>query len=74
MTPQTAVLDIDGLREVSGQRDETVVGDIVHPLDDFRNAATGTGDFARLAEQHDADLLLRARKTVRHANGLRIGR
>src|SRR5437762_5241325 len=41
MTPQAAMLDIDGFRQVRRQGDETVVGDMVHPFDDLGNAAAG---------------------------------
>ncbi len=53
VAPQAAVFHVDGFRQIGGQRDEAAVGDVVHPLDDFRDAAARAGNFARLAEQRD---------------------
>ena len=58
VAPQAAVLHVDGFRQIGGQRDEAAVGDVVHPLDDFRDAAARAGNFAGLAEERDGDLLL----------------
>ena len=52
VAPQAAVLDVDGFRKIGRQSDEAVVGDVVHPLDDFRDGAARARHFARLAEQH----------------------
>ncbi len=72
VAPQTAVLHVDGLRQIGGQRDEAAVGDVVHPLDDFRNAAARAGNLAGFAEQRDADLLLGARDAIRDRDLLRL--
>ena len=73
VTPQRAMFDVDGFRQVGGQRDEAVVGDVIHPLDDFGNGAARAGGFALLLEQRDADFFFRARHPVLHFQLLRVG-
>src|SRR5581483_7910110 len=54
------------------QGNEAAVGDVVHPLDDFGNAAARSGDFARLAEQRDRDLFLETGYPVLYRHFLRF--
>jgi len=68
------VLHIDRFRKIGRQRDEAVVGDVIHPLDDFRNAAARAGHLARLAEQRDRNLFLGARKPIGGREYLRFHR
>ena len=74
MSPQTAVLHVDRLRKVGGHREESSVRDVIHPLDDFRNRAPGSGHFARFLEQRYADLLLRTGNRIANRDLLRIFR
>ena len=45
MAPQAAVLDVDGFGKIGGEGQEAVLGDVVQPLDDFRNAAARARPF-----------------------------
>ncbi len=74
MSPQTAVLHIDRLGKIGGQRQETIVRDVVHPLDDFRDRAACARHLAGLAEKRDRHLLLAARKTIHGGHVLRFHR
>src|SRR6266568_2670110 len=51
MTPDMAVFHVDGLGEICGQGDKTIVGHIIHPLENFRNSPAGASDVPGLAEQ-----------------------
>ena len=66
------MLQVHRLGEVGGQRQRAVLGDVVQPLHDLRDAPARAGDLAGLPEQRDLDLLLRARQRVRHRQGLRL--
>ncbi len=72
MTPQAAVFHIDGFRKIRGKGDEAIVGDVVHPLDNFRDTAPRAGHLARFPEKRNGDLLLRARDSVRRSYNLWI--
>ena len=72
VAPQAAVFDVDRLRQIGRQREEPIVGDIVHPLDDFRNGATRPGHLAWLSEESDRDLLLRAGEPILNGHALRL--
>ena len=58
VAPEAAVLQVDRLGEVRGNRQHAVVGDVVQPLDDFGDRAPRAGHFAGLPEQRDLDVLL----------------
>ena len=66
---QRALLDVDRIGQVGGERQEAVLGDVVHPLHHLGNGAPRAGDGARRLEQFDADLGLPAVSACRH--GLR---
>src|SRR6187200_2954553 len=53
VTPDTPVFEVDRLGEIRGGRDEAIARDVVHPLHDFRDAATSAGHFAGLAEERN---------------------
>ena len=57
MSGQRPLLDIDGVREIRGYGDETIVADVVHPLDHFRDRPPCASNLAGLLEQFDADFL-----------------
>ena len=54
---QRSLFDVDGVRKVGGHRDEPILGDVVRPLDHFRDRPPRAGDLAGLLEQFDADFL-----------------
>src|SRR4029078_1947978 len=60
--------------KIGGYGQEPVPGNVVHPLDDFRDAAPRAGHLARLAEQRDGDVLLLAGDFVLDRDLLRLFR
>ncbi len=74
VAPQRAVLEVDGFREVGRHAQHAVVGDVVQPLDDFRDAAPRARRFAGLLEERDRDVLLFAGDGVLDGDLLRLGR
>ena len=64
VSPDAAVLEIDRLRQVGGDRQHAVAGDVVEPLDDLGDRAPRARDLTGFAEQRDADVLLGARDGV----------
>jgi hypothetical protein len=72
VSPDTAVLEVDGFREIRGQGQHAVVRDVVQPLDDLGYGPARPRHLARLAEQRDLQLFLRAGDGVLYREGLRL--
>ena len=72
MTPERAVLDVDGFGEISGNNHKPVLSHVVHPLDDFRNRSACSPNIAGFLEQLDRDFLLFAGFTVPHCEILSL--
>ena len=66
------MLQVDRLGQVGRNRRHAPAGDVVHPLDHFRNRAPRAGDFAGLLEQRDLHFLLRAGRRVLDLERLRF--
>ena len=66
------MLHVDRLREVGGHSEESPFSDVIHPLEDFGNRTTRSGDLARLLEQRNAHLLLRAGNRIANRDLLRV--
>ncbi len=73
VAPDAAVLEVDRFREVGGQGQHPVAGDVVRPFNDLGHGPAGARRLARLAEQNDVELFLLARDRIPHGERLRLG-